>query len=79
MNSYSNIPTKHKGARQELPGRKRHEPHPNGGEVARVDVPRAKMPENQSANPITHTPVNTDLGKMPKQMSGPRQVIPRRR
>ena len=71
---------RHRGAMQEKPtGRMRREPHPNGGEVARVDVPRSKMPENQSANPIQHTPVNTDLGKMPKQMHGPRQRDPHRR
>jgi hypothetical protein len=68
------------GAKQEQPGGKiRREPHPNGGEVARVDVPRSKMPQNQSAAPIHHTPLNTDLGKMPKQMSGPRERDPKRR
>ena len=79
MASYNSIPVRHKGRREEQPGTKRKEPHPNGGEVARVDVPRSKMPERQASSPITHTPLNVDLGKMPKQMSGPRQEQPRRR
>jgi hypothetical protein len=64
--------------RAEQPGGKvRKEPHPNGGEVARVDVPRSKMPRNQTANPITHTPLKVDgLGKMPKQMGGAQQRDP---
>jgi len=70
-----------KGTTQDTPaaGRQRREGHPNGGEVARVDVPRSKMPQNQSSTPLQSSPLNTDLGKMPKQMSGPQQRDPRRR
>ncbi len=81
MASYNNMPkqlgTKHTA--RPTAGKMRKEPHPNGGEVSRVDVPRSKMPQNQSSSPITHTPLNVELGKMPKQMTGPRQDQPRRR
>jgi hypothetical protein len=78
--SYSDFPTQQGDKQTARPGgARRKEPHPNGGEVQRLDVPRSKMPKQMSSSPITHTPLNTDLGKMPKQMSGPRQVQPRRR
>jgi hypothetical protein len=77
--SYSSHPTQYRGGKEDTPGRMRHEPHPNGGEVARVDIPRAKMPERQSSAPITHTDLNTDLGKMPKKTGGPAQRDPHRR
>ena len=81
MRRYGQLPNRHSGAKQEQPsgGKTRREAHPNGGEVARIDIPRAKMPENSSSTPIHHTPLKTDLGKMPKQMSAPRQRDPHRR
>jgi hypothetical protein len=78
--------TRHRGKREDQVGggNKRREPHPNGGEVSRVDIPRAKMPQNSQSAPIHHKPLNTGndatgLGKMPRQVLGPRQRDPFRR
>ncbi len=67
--------------RRDMPtgGNTRREAHPNGGEVARLDIPRAKMPQNSSSAPIHHTPLQTDLGKMPKQHSASKERDPFRR
>ena len=79
---YNDIPARHgRSSPKEQPsgGNTRREAHPNGCEVARLEIPRAKMPQNSSSAPIHHTPLNTDLGKMPKQHSAAKERDPHRR
>ncbi len=57
-------------------GSQQHQPAPNGGEVRAVPMDKGKMPKRSRIKPITHTSAQTDLGKMPKRVSGMRERDP---
>lgn len=66
-------------------------PHPTGGDTRSLNPNQGRMPNKSGGSPITHTPLDCEpsmtrdgnnwqtSGKMPKQMSGARQVTPHRR
>lgn len=53
--------------------------HPNGGGDRAMSPPMGRMPKKVKAAPIKHGGLDIPSAKMPRNMSGGQQLIPRRK